>query len=331
MAAASPERRRAMTELLADPRRVNRLIAAAADTSTGLARLARVHLEALGAIPRWRGEQRPPRDRYALRLPPPATRSRLAARAAAMRRDFGPTPRFEPLPVTWTPDRDGRDGPPASGLRCPERGCEVRWRGGQDRLCPDHDGSGDGDDDLLAAPALSLMGVAAGPDLRGGLCVPGNSAPSRYGAGAWDGRDPAGAVRLCRQCPVLMRCRSWILSQPVLSGDMTVVGGLTGYERAQLARGEKPVPAHRAAVRTTERAGGTPVKITTIGCDLCSELVPQDETWSVSGIDVCPSCQQRPIADLIPLIEAKRQAQRDKSAANRARYYAAARPRAQGA
>ena len=112
---------------------------------------------------------------------------------------------------------------------------------------------------------------------------------------------------------------------------MTVVGGLTGYERAQLARGEKPVPAHRAAVRTTERAGGTPVKITTIGCDLCSELVPQDETWSVSGIDVCPSCQQRPIADLIPLIEAKRQAQRDKSAANRARYYAAARPRAQGA
>ena len=236
-AAASPERRRAMTELLADPRRVNRLIAAAADTTGRTTRLARLQLEQLGVIPRWRGEH------FSHRWDGWLTREQkqvpAAERAAAMRGDREPAMlRLEPLPVTWTPDRDGRGGPPAPGPRCPDRGCEVRWRDGPDRLCPDHDGSGDADDDLLAAPALSLTGVAPMPDLRAGLCVPGNSAlPSR----CWTGGDWR-AVALCRPCPVLMRCRSWILAQPVLTGDQTIAGGLTGPERARLARGGKRDP-----------------------------------------------------------------------------------------
>jgi hypothetical protein len=43
-----------------------------------------------------------------------------------------------PAPVRWDPGRDARGARTSRGPRCPAPACPVRWRGGADRLCPDH-------------------------------------------------------------------------------------------------------------------------------------------------------------------------------------------------
>jgi DNA-directed RNA polymerase alpha subunit len=52
-------------------------------------------------------------------------------------------------------------------------------------------------------------------------------------------------------------------------------------------------------------------------CDLCSQKT--DESVTVCGTDVCASCQQRPIADLVPLLEARRATERERQYRKQAR------------
>lgn len=76
--------------------------------------------------------------------------------------------------------------------------------------------------DPNAAIALLSKVLAGSPHLPGALC---RSAPALFDSE--EPEDQADAIELCRRCPALTHCRTWIESLPTQRRPFGVVAGRT--------------------------------------------------------------------------------------------------------
>jgi WhiB family transcriptional regulator, redox-sensing transcriptional regulator len=90
------------------------------------------------------------------------------------------------------------------------------------------------------------------PELTRGTCV---THPDPH---LWESPAPAdraSAQALCPSCPVLAHCRAWALAHRTADDLVTVLGGLTPYDRRRLRTGRQRALTSATAARLPSPSG----------------------------------------------------------------------------